>query len=87
MAAGPRDKLQTALRSRYGEHLRLAIDVAQPQAETPADRDAKRREQRQADAVQAMQNDPQVRAFCDTFDTRVEAANVRALDGGDGGGR
>ncbi len=86
MANGPRRKLENALKQAYGETLTLRIDVAEPDSETPAMREARRREQRQAAAVQAIENDPQVRALCDTFDTRVEAGNVRVL-GDDGNGR
>ena len=77
---GPRDKLEAALRDAYGEGLELHIEVAAPEAETPAVRAARRREQRQAEAVGAIENDPQVRALCDTFGTRVDPGNVRPLD-------
>ena len=80
MASGPREKLEAALRAAYGEGLSLHIEVAEPDGDTPAARDARRREQRQAEAVGAIQSDPQVRALCDTFDTRVEPGNVRPRD-------
>ena len=79
MASGPHDKLEAALRKTYGDHLRLRIEVAGDQVDTPANREAGRREQRQTAAVQAIENDPQVRALCDMFGTRVEADNVRPL--------
>ena len=90
MAGGPRDKLEAALRAVYGDAVRLRIEVTGEQADSPANREAQRREQRQSAAVQAIENDPQVRALCDMFDTRVEADNVRPLAPGtpdDTGGR
>ena len=78
LAAGrPRERLLGALRRVLGRDVKVSIDVAEPDAETPAqltDRQA-RRELREA--TEALSQDAGVRAIVDTFNGQLEPDSVR----------
>jgi len=72
------DRLQAALQQRYGDELRLTIELrAAVEAETPAEVYERVRGERQAAAEQAIAEDPQINAICEAFDAEVAPGSVR----------
>lgn len=69
--------LKDALEKYYGRALCIKIRTGRPEAETPAtEKQRVREEQRQA-AVEAIQTDPNVQAFQQQFNGRVNPASIR----------
>ena len=74
-------RLLEALRRFYAEpELKLVIEVGEEGAETPARRDARRRDARQEEALEAVRSDPNVRALEETFGARLNPDSVKPLD-------
>jgi DNA polymerase-3 subunit gamma/tau len=71
------EKLAAALSRHYGEAVRVAIEVREPLAETPA-QSLERAAQLQASAaVAALEADPTVRALRERFDATILSDSVR----------
>jgi DNA polymerase-3 subunit gamma/tau len=77
---GPfQDRLKSALEQHFGTKLRLSIQVAGDAGGSPAaiaDRD---KQQRQAQAVAAIEQDPFVRELVDNFDARVVGTSIKPV--------
>ncbi len=74
-----KEKLRQALEARYQEPLKVAIEVCEPRADTPARRMAKEEGERLQEAKDAIQRDPNVRALQETFDATVQADSIRPV--------
>jgi len=73
--AGPKrqEELETALRSYLGNHqIRLIIEIATSDVETPADIRKRRQDERQQATARAIDEDPNVQALCKMLDGKVE---------------
>ncbi|ROR32009.1 DNA polymerase III subunit gamma/tau [Inmirania thermothiophila] len=76
-------RLRAALARHLGrEDLRLEIVVAEPEAETPAQRRVREARERQAAAEAAIREDPVVQGLQAVLDARIEHGSVRPRDGG-----
>jgi len=75
-----KENLAQALNEYCGRKLRLDIEVATPDGETPALARQREIELRQQAAVQAIENDTGVQAICDTFGAVVDGGRVRPVD-------
>ena len=75
-----KQKLEHALERYCGHRLRLDIDIAKPDGETPALARQREMELRQQAAVQAIENDSGVQAICDTFGAEIDSERVRPVD-------
>ncbi|MAT65052.1 MAG: DNA polymerase III subunit gamma/tau [Gammaproteobacteria bacterium] len=76
-------KLAEALNRCLGREVRLEIDSGSgtpPPAETPAQQQARRSQERQQAAESAIAGDETVRALQDTFNARVQPDSIRPLD-------
>ena len=80
MAARTREQLERALEKRLGVSLRLDVEIAAPQQDTPARREQRLDTERRQAAVAAIENDATVRAICDTFGTEVDPRLVDPVD-------
>jgi len=80
LLSGPyQDRLKAALEQHFGGKLRLSIQVAGDVGGSPAaiaDRD---RQQRQAQAVAAIEQDPFVRELVDNFDGRIVGSSIKPV--------
>ncbi len=72
--------LEKALRRYFGGSQKLRIDVGKEPAVTPAARRAGREAERQAQAREAIEQDPHVAALRDAFDAQVIPETVRPQD-------
>ena len=76
-ATGQKKKLQAALAERFGADIRLVITDEAPRGETPAQRKAREELEAQQTALAAVENDPDVRQFMDTFDATIDKVSTR----------
>ena len=72
-----KERLQDALRTRFGPDVRLVISVEQPQKETPVERRAREERETQAAALAKMRTDPNVQALVTAFDATLDESTVR----------
>jgi DNA polymerase III subunit gamma/tau len=70
-------ELKAALEKYYGAAVRLTLRVGRPAAETPAQERTRLQDERQQAAVQAIAEDPNVRALQEKFNARVNPASIR----------
>jgi DNA polymerase-3 subunit gamma/tau len=73
------DRLKAALEERFGTTLRLAITVADRAGSAPAAIADREREDNQAKAVAAIEQDPFVRELVENFDARVVESTIRPV--------
>jgi len=76
---GTQSKLQDALAKHFGGALKLQIEVGDPGAQTPAQRNAEAAKQRHGDAVSAIASDPFVQELVERFDARLDENSVKPL--------
>ena len=74
------DKLAGAIGAYMGSPIKLRVVAGHSQGDTPAAEKRKTSEERQAAAVQAMQNDPNVVALRDAFDAVIDQDSIRPVD-------
>ncbi|MBK1673141.1 DNA polymerase III subunit gamma/tau [Ectothiorhodospira shaposhnikovii] len=74
-------RLESAVQSRLGRHVRVRIRLGQPASDTPAAAVARARAQRQQAAEQDMEADPVAGALRDRFDAELVAGSVRPVEG------
>jgi len=73
-------RLEDSLSRYYGEPLKLRIQPASGNLETPAKRDAQRQAERLKAAQVAIIEDPKVQELCETFGTQVNPELVKPVD-------
>ncbi|MGE5465959.1 MAG: DNA polymerase III subunit gamma/tau [Ignavibacteria bacterium] len=73
------DKLEAELRNHYGRALRLVIEVAEAAGVTPAERAKSEKRERQEKAVEAIEQDPFVRAAIDLFDASIDESTIKPV--------
>lgn len=71
------EDLRKALEKYYGAPLRLKVSLGRPTVETPAKEKNRLQDERQQAAVQAIVEDPNVRALQEKFGARVNPASIR----------
>jgi DNA polymerase-3 subunit gamma/tau len=73
------EKLKTALEDRLGKKLRLQVVIGATHGKTPAEREEKERQRKQADAVASVEQDPFVRELVENFDGRVVESSIKPV--------
>jgi DNA polymerase-3 subunit gamma/tau len=73
------EKLQAELQICCGQGLRLEIDVAEPAAETPAERSRNQQRERQDRAIASIEQDPFVRDVVDLFDATIDESTIKPV--------
>jgi DNA polymerase III subunit gamma/tau len=74
------ERLRDALSAHFGEAVRLQLQFAKPEAETPADREQRAAAERQRQAEVAIEDDPLVREMQQVFDATVDRESIRPAD-------
>ncbi|GHD30285.1 DNA polymerase III subunit gamma/tau [Parahalioglobus pacificus] len=77
---GHRDKIRLALENFYGQPLTVTIAVAAVMSETPAARRQRLIEERQHQAVSAIQQDALLQQLMQHFDGELDMDSIRPLD-------
>ncbi len=70
-------RLQSALAKHFDEAVKLRIEIGAPVEETLAAEQARKVSERQAQAEQAIEQDPNVAALREAFDAEVQPASVK----------
>jgi DNA polymerase-3 subunit gamma/tau len=73
------DKLQVELQGWYSRPLRLEIDVAELETETPAARSQNLQRERQERAIASIEQDPFVRDVVDLFDASIDESTIKPV--------
>jgi DNA polymerase-3 subunit gamma/tau len=71
------EALGEALARHYGRALKLDVRVGEPNGETPARERERLAAERQQAAVDAIENDPNVKGLVDAFDARINPETIR----------
>lgn len=73
------DKLQQALGDYFGRAVHLAINVEETGGDTPAAAAQRKRQERQSQAIEAVEQDDFVRGVIDTFDAKLIDSSIKPL--------
>ncbi len=74
-----REKLEAALRGRFGAALKVSFEVGASTGQSPVEVRARARAEQQAEAVAAIETDPFIRDLVEQFDARVDPASIQSL--------
>ncbi len=74
-----KDKLQEAIKTRFGDNVKLRIDVEETPVETPAQRRVRQKREKQQAAEQSILDDPNVQVMEKMFDATVDKGSIRPL--------
>jgi DNA polymerase-3 subunit gamma/tau len=74
-----KDKLQEAIKTRFGADVKLIINVEETEVETPAEQRSRRKKESQQAAEQSILNDPNVLAMEKMFDASVDKDSITPL--------
>lgn len=80
MNATQQSRIQDALQQYLGVELQISFVQAEQTRETPAQYSNRKRAERQAEAVVAMQKDPLVQRIIEQFSAELDTASVRPID-------
>lgn len=72
-----KQRLEQAIKTRFGNHVALSIEVEDPNNETPAQARAREERERQKAAELSVQNDPTVKSLMDTFNATVDKDSIQ----------
>ena len=78
-ATNQEEKLQAALRSRLGADIRLVVSIEGSGDETPAQRKVRKDLEAKRAALAAVEEDPDIKLFMDTFDATIDEESTRYL--------
>jgi DNA polymerase-3 subunit gamma/tau len=73
-------RMEQALSACFDRPIEVRVSEGQPTQETPARYHARRRRERLAEAVAAMENDSNVQAVIAQFDARLERDSVQPVE-------
>ena len=71
------ERLQSAIHERFGKDVKLIITVEEPQSETPNQAKKRMQDERQQQAVDSFNDDPDVKDIVDTFNAKIEQTTIR----------
>jgi DNA polymerase III subunit gamma/tau len=74
-----KDKLQEAIKTRFGAQVKLKINVEKTEEETPAQQRVRLEKESQLAAEQAILNDPNIQAMEKMFDATIDKESIRPL--------
>ena len=78
-ATNQKDKLQAALELCFGAQTRLVVSVEEAADETPAQRKTRNDHETRQAALEAVENDPDVKLFMDTFDATIDKDSIKHM--------
>jgi len=72
-----KERLHTALKTRFGDQIKMIISVESPQAETPAQKRTREDKELQEAAEKSVRDDATVQAMQDMFDATLDEKSIR----------
>ncbi len=76
-----KDRLEQAIKTRFGEHMKLVISVEVVAGQTPAQARQQKQDERKEAAVKSIHDDPNVQAMQEAFGATVDEASIEFRDG------
>ncbi len=76
-------RLAQALSEHLGETVSVAVVEAAAEGETPAQYQERKRQERLAQAIEAIESDPDVQAIIATYDARIDPDSIKPIDNGE----
>ncbi len=73
------EKLVAALKQKFGEQLKVRIELGAASGQSPVEVRARAKAEKQAEAVAAIESDPFIRDLVDQFDARIDPASIQPL--------
>jgi len=73
------DKLVAALKQKFGEKLKVQIELGAASGQSPVEVRARAKAEKQAEAVAAIESDPFIRDLVDQFDARIDPSTIQPL--------
>jgi len=77
VVSSQQERLQAALSEYFGIDLRLTINIQEHGQESPADAMLREADERQREAVQAVEQDPLVQTMVENFDAEIDYQSIR----------
>ena len=71
-------RLQEAIRTRFGQHVKLIISVDTPEEETPAQQRIREAKEKHENAVSAFQQDVNVKSIEETFGATLREDSIQS---------
>ncbi|HKK16686.1 MAG TPA: DNA polymerase III subunit gamma/tau C-terminal domain-containing protein, partial [Gammaproteobacteria bacterium] len=72
-----KERLEAALKTRFGDQIRVIMTVENPPMETPAQKKIREEKERQQAAEKAVKSDPTVKLLEETFDAVIDTKSIR----------
>ena len=72
-----KDRLHAALKTRFGDHIKMVLTVENPDSETPAQRKTREEQERQLAAEKSVEDDPNIQLMKELFDASVDTTSIR----------
>lgn len=72
-----KDRLEQAIKIRFGQAVKLVIVVEEADDETPTETNARLGRERQKAAEESVNNDPTVKSLMDTFNATVDQDSIQ----------
>lgn len=73
-------RLQAALEKHFGHSLKMVVEIGEQAAVTPAQEQAQQQQQRRQEAVELIEQDPNIKAMQETFNARINPDSIIATD-------
>jgi DNA polymerase-3 subunit gamma/tau len=71
------ERLQAAIHERFGKDVKLVITVEEPRGETPKQVNKRMQDERQQQAIDSFNDDPDVKDIVDAFNATIEQDTIR----------
>jgi DNA polymerase-3 subunit gamma/tau len=72
-----KEKLERAIKARFGNQVKLVVNIEETEAETPKQEQHRLEQDRQGKAVESFNDDPTVKEMVDTFDAKVDQNSIQ----------
>ena len=73
-----KDRLHAALKTRFGEHIKMILTIEIPDSETPAQRKIREDQEKQLAAEKSVEDDPNIKIMKELFDADVDKNSIRS---------
>ena len=73
-----KDRLHAALKTRFGDHIKMVLTVENPDSETPAQRKIREEQGKQLMAEKSVESDPNIKLMKELFDATIDKNSIRS---------
>lgn len=72
-----KQRLESALKTRFGNNVKIIMSVENPEVETPAQKKIREDQEKQLAAKESVKNDPNIKILQDMFDATIDENSIR----------